>query len=441
MVAPKTLLAATGTLALATASSFTTITTTSTEPATAAATITAPVAPPMPHGSGPTEAMIARRKAWCTQNNAEKRRAPGWYESPDEYAGAIGYCVRFYLDEYKRDPSKAGWLEQSMDRTLGRKKFLVADFERKASPAPTAKPVANDAAASKKEDPVSEDPVSEDPASEDEVRVNTAKMADILKESLGLTDEQLMELGFKLGKNGFALVHAPEEDSEASSSLLWSPKFGRPARPLTLHPLRKLHGKAPAANQPKGKGKEPAVEKPKVEQPKVEQPKVEQPKPKVEYQKPKVEDEQPAAKEPKGKEIAVEQPAAKEPKSKEPAVEQPAAKEPKGKEPAGEQPKADQPKADRPKVDEPAAKDAKSKKSKDEEMPHHDHPHGGHHAHPHHDEHDKEKEEEEKKKKKEKEKEKEKEQHPYHPDHPPYEEEPVEDHPTPNPTKIFPDYF
>ncbi|KAJ0309129.1 hypothetical protein COL516b_003027 [Colletotrichum fioriniae] len=438
MVAPKTLLAATGTLALATASSFTTITTTSTEPATAAATITAPVAPPMPHGSGPTEAMIARRKAWCTQNNAEKRRAPGWYESPDEYAGAIGYCVRFYLDEYKRDPSKAGWLEQSMDRTLGRKKFLVADFERKASPAPTAKPVANDAAASKKEDPVSEDPVSEDPASEDEVRVNTAKMADILKESLGLTDEQLMELGFKLGKNGFALVHAPEEDSEASSSLLWSPKFGRPARPLTLHPLRKLHGKAPAANQPKGKGKEPAVEKPKVEQPKVEQP-----KPKVEYQKPKVEDEQPAAKEPKGKEIAVEQPAAKEPKSKEPAVEQPAAKEPKGKEPAGEQPKADQPKADqpkadRPKVDEPAAKDAKSKKSKDEEMPHHDHPHGGHHAHPHHDEHDKEKEEEEKKKKKEKEKEKEKEQHPYHPDHPPYEEEPLEDHPTPNPTKIFP---
>ncbi|KAK1509614.1 hypothetical protein CTAM01_01737 [Colletotrichum tamarilloi] len=431
MVAAKTLLAATGTLALVSASSFTTITTTSTEPATAAATITAPVAPPMPYsGSGPTEAMIARRRAWCTEYNAEKRRAPGWYESPDEYAGAIGYCVRFYLDEYKINPSKAGWIEESMDRTLGRKKFLVADFEKKGSPAPTATPTANvDAAASKEEDPV-----SEDPATEDEIRVNTAKMADILKESLGFTDEQLMELGFKLGESGFFLVHAPEENSEASSSLLWPPKFGRLARPLVPHPFRKHLGKEPAAKGPvatQPKVEKPKVEQPKVEQPKVEQPKVEQPKPKVEYQKPKVEDEPPAAKEPKGKEKAI-------------AVEQPAAKEPKGKEPAGEQPKPDQPKAeqpkpDQPKADEPKAKDTKSKKSKeDEEMQHHDHPHGGHHAHPHHDEHDKEKEEEEKKKK---EKEEAMAKHPYHPDHPHFEEEPVEDHPTPNPPKVLPDHI
>ncbi|KAL2874121.1 hypothetical protein SGCOL_010709 [Colletotrichum sp. CLE4] len=268
MVAVKTTLAATGTLALTSATSFTTITTSTTsEPATAVATLTNPVAPTLPltTGSVPTEAMIARRREWCKENNSDRRRRPGWYKSPDNYAGSIKYCVDFYLQEYKQNPTKAGWIEVAMDRSGGppinreapvKKQDLNASLsEEDPQSAEDNEGVDNKEEDSEDENREDDDSQEEDDDDDEEIDDDTAKVAAALRDEYGFSNEELATLGLALledadGQDKF--------DAIISSVIGFPPKFGRPQfkhpfkHPLTQSPLRK-HTSVESPSKPKGK--------------------------------------------------------------------------------------------------------------------------------------------------------------------------------------------
>ncbi|KXH69338.1 hypothetical protein CSAL01_07749 [Colletotrichum salicis] len=292
MVAVKTTLAATGTLALTSATSFTTITTSTSEPATAVSTLTNPVAPPLPlaTGSAPTEAMIARRREWCKENNSDRRRRSGWYESPDNYAGSIKYCVDFYLQEYKQNPTKAGWIEVAMDRSGGppinreapvKKQDLNASLsEEDPQSADDNEGVDNEGVDNEgvdnegvdnededNEDEDSEDEDSENDDSEDndseeedddddeEIDDDTAKVAAALRDEYGFSNEELATLGLALLKDADG---QDKFDAIISSVIGFPPKFGRPQfkhpykHPLTQNPLRK-HTSVESPSKLKGK--------------------------------------------------------------------------------------------------------------------------------------------------------------------------------------------
>ncbi|OHE95472.1 hypothetical protein CORC01_09205 [Colletotrichum orchidophilum] len=141
MVAIKNFLAAAGIFALAAAAAVTTTT------VLAAAATTTPAGQAKP-ATLPTPEMIARRREWCKENNAAKRRAGPSYRSPDNFKGAIEYCVRFYLEEYRKHPNTSGWLEtpdaKGKGKDMGKKPAAAAEklVERRG---PAIEPVASDA--------------------------------------------------------------------------------------------------------------------------------------------------------------------------------------------------------------------------------------------------------------------------------------------------------